>query len=204
MSNKQEKNKMLIAGAEAQFIRKLRSAAEKKLAKMPHAKTPTRPAEEILYELQVYQIELEMQSEELQRAQRMIEESRDRYTNFYDLAPVGYVTISLDGLIDEINLTGATLLGKDRGKLMHKRFASFVVPEDRDRWDQCFASVLQSEDKLTCELALLRGDKSRCQVRLDSLRMLKDDNTPAVRAMVRCGPVTRVAVSGGCAQPLSR
>ena len=184
MSNKQEKNKMLIAGAEAQFIRKLRSAAEKKLAKMPHAKTPTRPAEEILYELQVYQIELEMQSEELQRAQRMIEESRDRYTNFYDLAPVGYVTISLDGLIDEINLTGATLLGKDRGKLMHKRFASFVVPEDRDRWDQCFASVLQSEDKLTCELALLRGDKSRCQVRLDSLRLLKDDNTPAVRAVL--------------------
>jgi len=77
----------------------------------------------------------------------MIEESRDRYTNFYDLAPVGYITLSHEALIGEINLTGATLLGKERGKLMRKRFAAFVAPEDRDRWDQYFTSVLQSDDK---------------------------------------------------------
>ena len=184
MSNKPEEHKMLNAGAEVQFARSLRSAAEKKLAKMPHPAKPNRPAEEILYELQVYQIELEMQSEELQRAQLMIEESRDRYTNFYDLAPVGYLTFSREGLIDEINLTGATLLGKERGKLMHKRFASYVAPEDHDRWDQYFASVLQSDDKQTCELAVLRADKTRRQVRLDSLRLLRDIDTPVVRTVL--------------------
>jgi len=184
MSNKSKEHDLLHAGAEAQFARKLRSAAEKKLAKMPHAKTPTRPAEEILYELQVYQIELEMQSEELQLAQHMIEESRDRFTNFYDLAPVGYITLSREGLIDEINLTGATLLGKERGKLMHKRFGSFVAPEDQAGWDQFFASVLQSDEKLTCELAVLRTDKKRRHVRMDSLRLPKDDNAPVVRAVL--------------------
>lgn len=184
MSNKSKELNMLNAGAEVQFARSLRSAAEKKLAKMPHADTPARPAEEILYELQVYQIELEMQSEELQRAQLMIEESRDRYTNFYDLAPVGYITLSHEALIDEINLTGATLLGKERGKLMRKRFAAFVAPEDRDRWDQYFTTVLQSDDKLSCELAVLRGDKTRRQVRLDSLRLLKDDKSPIVRTVL--------------------
>ncbi|HTN93847.1 MAG TPA: diguanylate cyclase [Gallionella sp.] len=184
MSNKPVEQKMLGAGAEVKFVRSLRAAAEKKLAKMPRANVPTRPTEEILHELQVYQIELEMQSEELQRAQLIIEESRDRYTNFYDLAPVGYLTFSREGLIDEINLTGATLLGKERGKLMHKRFTTFIAPEDRDRWDQYFASVLQVDDKLTCELAVLRADKSRRQVRLDSLRLLKDSDTPVVRSVL--------------------
>ena len=184
MSNKTEEHDMLNAGTEVRFASSLRTAAEKKLAQTPRADTPARPAEEILYELQVYQIELEMQSEELQRAQLMIEESRDRYTNFYDLAPVGYITLSQDALIDEINLTGAALLGKERGKLIHKRFAAFVAPEDRDHWDQCFASVLQRDDKLTCELTVLRSDKTRRQVRLDGLRLLKDNKPPAVRIVL--------------------
>lgn len=184
MSDKPEDHNILSAGAEVLFVRSLRSAAEKKLAQMPHTDTPNRPAEEILHELQVYQIELEMQSEELKRAQLMIDESRDRYTNFYDLAPVGYITLSHEGLIDEINLTGASLLGKERGKLMHKRFAHFIAPEERDHWDQCFASALQRDDKLTCELAILRGDKTNCQVRLDGLRLLKDNKSPVVRIVL--------------------
>jgi diguanylate cyclase (GGDEF)-like protein/PAS domain S-box-containing protein len=184
MSNKSKVHDMLNAGTETQFARSLRSAAEKKLATMPHADTSTRSVDEILYELQVYQIELEMQSQELKRAQLMIEESRDRYTNFYDLAPVGYITLGREALIDEINLTGATLLGKERGKLLHKRFAAFVAPEDRDRWDQYFTGVLQQDDKLTCELAVLRADKTRRQVRLDSLRLLKDNQSPVVRIVL--------------------
>jgi diguanylate cyclase (GGDEF)-like protein/PAS domain S-box-containing protein len=184
MSNKSEEHKLLNGAAEELFTRSLRMAAEKKLAQMPHAETTTRPVEEILYELQVYQIELEMQSEELQRAQHMIEESRDRYTNYYDLAPVGYITLSNDGLIDEINLTGASLLDIERGKLMHKRFAAFVAPEDRDRWDSYFASVLHSNDKLTCEVAILREDEMRRYVRMDSLRLLRDNKPTLVRIVL--------------------
>jgi diguanylate cyclase (GGDEF)-like protein/PAS domain S-box-containing protein len=184
MSNKPEGQNLLNEGADVQFDRSLRTAAEDRLAQMPPADMPTRPTEEILYELQVYQIELEMQSEELQRAQLMIEESRDRYTNFYDLAPVGYITLGREGLIDEINLTGATLLGTERGKMMHTRFADYVAPEDRDRWDQYFAGVLQSDDKLTCELSIQLGDETRRQVRLDSLRLLKDGDTPVLRAVL--------------------
>ena len=125
MSSKSAEQDVPNAGAEVEFARSLRSAAEKKLAQMPHTDTPARPFEEILYELQVYQIELEMQSEELHRAQLKIEESRDRYTNFYDLAPVGYITLSHEALIDEINLTGAALLGTERGKLMHMTLCCF-------------------------------------------------------------------------------
>jgi len=68
--------------------------------------------------------------------------------------------------------------------LMHKRFTSFVAPEDHDHWDQYFISVLQRDDKLTCELAVLRGDKTRRQLRLDSLRLLKDNQAPVVRIVL--------------------
>jgi diguanylate cyclase (GGDEF)-like protein/PAS domain S-box-containing protein len=184
MVGKSKQHDMLNAGAKTQFARLLRAAAEKKLAQMAPAAIPSRSVEEIFHELQICQVELGMQSEELHRAQLMLEESRDRYTDFYDSAPVGYVTLDSDALIDEINLTGAALLGKERGKLLHERFADFVAPEDIDHWTRYFTSVLQRDEKLSCELAVVRNDKTRCRVRLDSLRLLKYPESTVIRIVM--------------------
>jgi len=91
-----------------------------------------RDSGQLLYELQLHQIELEAQNEELHQAQRALETSRERYFDLYDLAPIGYLTISRLGLILEANLTAATLLGLDRGKLESQPFTRFIDPRDQD------------------------------------------------------------------------
>jgi hypothetical protein len=87
-----------------------------------------------LHELQVHQIELEMQNHELIEARTEREAALARYTELYDFAPIGYLTLYADGLIKEVNLTGASLLGVARRNLYQKRFDSFVVQAERPHW----------------------------------------------------------------------
>ena len=89
-------------------------------------------AQRTLHELRVHRIELEMQNEELRRAQTELDAERARYFDLYDLAPVGYCTVSGQGLILEANLTAASLLGVPRGALAKRRLHSFILPADED------------------------------------------------------------------------
>ena len=145
----------------------LRLAAEAQLTLIT---TPTLPAETLLHELQVHQIELEMQNEELRKSQLALEESRDRYVDLYEFAPVGYLTLSDEGRITQINLTCATLLGEPRNKLVQSHFSRYVMPEDSDRWYRFFRHALQEPPQQDCELAMQRPDGRRLHVRLDCVR----------------------------------
>ncbi len=171
--------------SECSDMEQLRKTAEAVLARrVSAAALPQHGAEELLYELQVHQIQLEMQNEALRQAQFELEKSRDRYMDFYDLSPVGYVTLNDKGLIFEINLTGAALLGMERGKLWHRRFTSFVTAENQDRWHHHFMNVLASDETLSCELALQHHEGSHFFARLDCLRLNKIDETPMVRIVL--------------------
>jgi PAS domain-containing protein len=66
----------------------------------------------------VHQIELEMQNEELRRVQVELDDARARYFDLYDLAPVGYCTISEKSLIQGANLTTTALLDVSRSTLV--------------------------------------------------------------------------------------
>lgn len=159
----------------------LRTEAEARLASAPQAETPARPVEELMHELRVQQIELEMQNDELRRAQGIIEESRDRYVDLYDFAPVGYLTLTREGMIAKANLTGAVLLGVERKKLLNRRFSNFVTPQDRDRFHRNFTYAMQQGEQQGCELALMQGDGALFHARLDSLHMKADSSESFIR-----------------------
>src|SRR5262245_23409277 len=86
---------------------------------------------QLLHELQVYQIELEMQNRELRETQAHLEEARDRYAELYDFAPVGYVSFNRHGVIEQINLQGAALLGRERTRVIGHPLAGFVPAEEK-------------------------------------------------------------------------
>ncbi|MCK9201574.1 MAG: PAS domain S-box protein [Gallionella sp.] len=153
----------------------------KKRQDMPAIDASIPPAGMQRTELQARQIDLEIQNEELLQARDLLEESRDRYIDFYDFSPVGYLTLSHKALITEINLTGAAMLGDERSNLRRRRFAEFLALEDNDFWNRHFMAARQHEGKLTCELCILRADGYRMDVQIDSLRLARDSLEPVVR-----------------------
>src|SRR5271157_6615787 len=111
----------------------LRDKAEKRLSEKPGTKLshPDEPLA-LVQELEVHQLELEMQNEELRRAQLEIETSREKYFDLYDLAPVGYLTLDENGVISELNLFAAGLLGIERSSLIDKPLHGFIKSESQD------------------------------------------------------------------------
>lgn len=161
----------------------LRRAAEEKLAR--RALLPeVRSMEELLHELQVHQVELEMQNENLRQSQFELEQSRDRYMDFYDFAPVGYITLSEAGVILGINLTGSAMLGVARNKLLYHRLSPYVCTEYHDRWLRHFMTVLSSENSAACDLELEREDGTHFFARMDCLRQSKPDDVVEVRVVM--------------------
>ena len=108
----------------------------------------------LLHELQVHQVELALQNEELQQVRDALEAEVARYTELYDFAPVGYVTLDRSGTIRQANLAGAGLLGVDRGRLAGRRFAEFLADADRCSFNPFLQRVFDSDTPQTCELAL--------------------------------------------------
>ncbi|MGA7594528.1 MAG: PAS domain S-box protein [Gallionella sp.] len=159
----------------------LRARAEAKIQRDAPVSAEQRPAEELLEELRIYQIELEMQNEALRESQILLEKSRDRYQDLYEFAPIGYLTLTLDAVISEINLTGAALLGLERSKLLRRHFSAFIVPGEQDRWQQIFMRTVQESGQQDCDLMLQRGDGSLMHVQMDDIHLFREGEAPVVR-----------------------
>lgn len=116
----------------------------------------------ILYELRVHQIELEMQNEELRRAQTELETSQARYFDLYDLAPVGYCVVDPAGNIVQANLRVATILGVSRRELIHQPISRYIQRWDQDVYYLCHRRLEASAQEQTCELRMVKADGTRC------------------------------------------
>jgi PAS domain S-box-containing protein len=123
----------------------------------------------LVQELQVQQVELARQHEALRRTHTSLEEASKKYRDFYDGAPVGFVTLNESGLIREVNRTAVSQLGVARGSLINKPFPSFIKAEDQDRFHLCLKRVFQEPGPQHCEIKLARRDGGYFVARLDSV-----------------------------------
>jgi len=120
----------------------------------------------LIHELQVHQIELEMQNEELKIAHLQAYEAIERYVELYDYAPSGYVSLSKNGDIIELNYSAAVMFGNDRNHIKNKRFGLYISHESLSTFNRLMDKSFMFNEKESCELILLHKtdavDKSIC------------------------------------------
>jgi PAS domain S-box-containing protein len=141
-------------------------------------------SKKIIHELQVHQMELELQNEELRRAHAELDAVRARYFDLYDLAPVGYCTISANGIIKEANLTAATMLGVARGYLAGQPLSRFVLFEDQDIYYRHHQQLLATNKPQVCSLRMLRSSSPPLWTRLEATVVQNDEGGSLVCRVV--------------------
>ncbi len=164
-----ESGKFATADAARALRERAQAAARETDGHLPEDVASLSPesARALVHELQVHQIELELQNEELRRAQEELEASRTRYFDMYDLAPVGYVTVGENGRVLEANLAAAALLALPRGELVQQPLTRFIFAEDQDTYFK-HQKGLKVRSPHSCELRLVKGSGEAFWVQLEA------------------------------------
>ena len=164
-------------------MQQLRLRAEKRRDARKPLILPDEPEQlqGLIQELQIQQIELEMQYEQVVATQNETEGLRARYLDLFDFAPIGYVTLDVMGMVQELNLHGAKLLGTTRHRLTNRRFLQFVAPTSRDAFLRFMIDVLAADEPIPLEIDLLRDDDSVVHVRLDGMSVPDPQGTRLCR-----------------------
>ena len=149
---------------------------------------PPQEIRQAFHELRVHQIQLEMQNEELRRAQSELAATRARYFDLYELAPVGYLIISEKGIIQEANLTLATLLGVARSALVNQPITRFIHKPDQDIYYLHRRRLFGTGEPQVCEIQMVRKDGAPFWMRMEAVTATAPDGTLVSR--VALGDIT--------------
>jgi PAS domain S-box-containing protein len=123
------------------------------------------------HELELHKIELNLQNEELSRANIETEVSRKKYQNLYDFSPIGLFTLTAENLIIEVNLKGAALLGIERKNLFGRPFSNFIMPDNQDKFYLFCRRLLADDVKQNCDLKLLKKDGTHFHASLECAQL---------------------------------
>ncbi len=170
---------MEVRNEGATELAELRTRAEERMrardARVPELSETD--VKKLVFELGTHQIELEMQNEELRRSQLLIAESRDVYTELFDFAPIGYVTIDHSGRIRQANLTLANLLQLDRKAIIGQLLMTFVHSDDTDELFLAVRKQQANGPPVSIEVRFTRpgGDRFHARIDIGAPRSLGSD-----------------------------
>ena len=154
----------------------LRQKAEKKFRETGEdlSHLTAKDTKYLLEELRIHQIELEMQNEELKKSERELLETRDKFSDLYFNAPVGYATMDKTGLIGEANITLAAMLGVEREKLIKRSFTDYIDRDNQDRF-YFFCQSVFDRGKQMIELKLITKNNFTVYVMLEGMAISVSD-----------------------------
>ena len=148
MKGSKKQNVLTVLRAEAE---KMLSGPKNKLK----PQVPERDLDELLHELQVYQVELEMQNDELRIAQTEVEKERTRFSGLFNLAPVGFFMLNKGSIVKDCNDTCAAMIGAGRARLIGRRFQSFVADSEGETLYRFLHEVKVTRQRKSCQLKMV-------------------------------------------------
>ncbi len=180
------KNKDSHADYAADLRQRAEALSQENAAQLPEQIAPlsSEATQRTLHELRVHQIELEMQNEELRRAQVELNATRSRYFDLYDLAPVGYCTLNDKWVILEANITASTLLGVARGTLANQPISQFVLKEDQHIYYLLRKELSETGTQQACELRMVKKDGMIFWARMEAAVAHDADGAPLNRVVL--------------------
>lgn len=127
---------------------------------------------QLLQELEIYELELQLQNEELKASYSALEMERIKFVSLFNTAPVGYLVLDKMGLIREINETGLQLLYNQGAGIKGKPLKSFIVDDSQHAYATFIAAIGTSTERLQCEVRLKTEKTETRYVQLNGITAL--------------------------------
>jgi PAS domain S-box-containing protein len=137
-----------------------------------------------LHELQVQQVELEIQNEELRRTQVLLDESKARYFDLYDLAPVGYCSLTEEGVVIEANKAASAMFGSTRDVICGQKISRFIIAEHQDIYFLFRQMSFKKKRSQTCDIKMMGVSGETIWVNLVSNLMWDGHGLPLLRVVM--------------------
>lgn len=125
--------------------------------------------EQLLEELSIYQIEIELQNQELQLANQKLTEQRERFENLYMEAPIAYFTLNKTGNIIELNKAAAQLLGLPVYKYKYASIFPFIAEESKRKFVLQFQKLFTSTSVEYGEIIFVTNENKKVYTRLNAV-----------------------------------
>lgn len=138
----------------------------KKLTGVPFRKKdaptdhPTHYADnlKLLHQLQVLRLEMEMQQEQRFDDQDPLEETHSRQTELFEISPDGYFALNMLGIIQEVNVTGANLMGTAKDELANQPFLNYIAADDQETFRNCWHHLMDTNNNQVLKATVLKPD----------------------------------------------
>ena len=121
----------------------------------------------LLHEFDVYQVELEIQNQELRRSTKALESARDEYFDLFDGAPVGFVILNKSGIVERCNQAATCMLAVNRRPVSGRLFSSYVHPDDWKDYFPYLNAMASGKKAAPPTVRIVRPDEQIKYVRLE-------------------------------------
>ncbi len=144
----------------------LKSRAEQIVNFSPKEISSITPEEiqRLFYDLQVYQIELQMQNDELQKTQLELTQANNKHSFIYHSLPIGIVILDHQGFIEQINHAFTNMLKLTVRDLVKKHFSKLILETDKNIFIQRYEAFFKSPQGKSMHLHLLTANNKNIPV----------------------------------------